>query len=171
MKRLYYLFRGTNAAKSISRDLTEVGIDSGQLHFLSNDQAALQSAHVHRTSVFEERDIPHRGTWGAIVGLGIGVLFSSSLMATELGSHMSWVVFIALSALFTFFGAWVGGFVGISTDNHHIARFHHALEEGDTLLMVDTYNTDQESRLKQVMHTKHLEASYEGEEDNFKVFL
>ena len=71
----------------------------------------------------------------------------------------------------TFFGAWAGGFIGISNDNHHISRFHDALEEGDTLLMVDAYDESEETQLKQLMHTRHMEASYEGEEENFKVFL
>jgi len=48
---------------------------------------------------------------------------------------------------------------------------HDALEEGDTLLMLDTYDEREETRLKQLMHTRHMEASYEGEEENFKVFL
>lgn len=171
MKRLYYLFRGSDAARSISQDLAAAGLNTGQLHFMSNDQAALDAAQVHKTSVFEERDIPHSGTWGAITGLGIGILFAAYLLSSELGGHISFAIFILVCVLFTVFGTWVGGFVGISTDNHHVARFHTALQEGDTLLMVDAYNDAEESQLKRVMHTRHLEASYEGEEENFRVFL
>lgn len=171
MKRLYYLFHGTEFARAISNDLKSAGINEGQLHFLSNDQAGLQTASVHKVDIFDERDIPHSGTWGAITGLGIGILFGSYLVSTELGANMSLGVFLFVCTLFTFFGAWAGGFIGISNDNHHISRFHDALEEGDTLLMVDAYDESEETQLKQLMHTRHMEASYEGEEENFKVFL
>ena len=171
MKRLYYLFHGTEFARAISNDLKAVGIDEGQLHFLSNDQAGLQVADVHQADIFDQRDIPHSGVWGAITGLGVGFLFASYLIATELGSHMNLGVFLFVCILFTFFGTWAGGFIGISNDNHHIARFHNALNEGDTLLMVDAYDEKEESRLRELMHTRHMEASYEGEEENFKVFL
>ena len=34
------------------------------------------------------------------------------------------------------------------------------------------YKPDQlETQLKQLMHTRHMEASYEGEEANYRVFL
>lgn len=171
MKRLYYLFNGTQFAQDISDDLLSTGIDEGQLHFLSHDQAGLESANVHRADIFDERDIPHRGTWGAILGLGAGILFASYLLASELGSHLTFSIFILVCLLFTLLGAWAGGFVGISTDNHHISRFHNALEEGDTLLMVDAYDQIEESKLKQLMHTRHIEASYEGEEENYRVFF
>lgn len=171
MKRLYYLFRGTQFARAISNDLRDAGIDEGQLHFLSHDQAGLESAKVHKADVFEQYDIPHRGTWGAIIGLGVGIMFVAYLLASELGSNLTFTIFLMVCALFTVLGAWAGGFIGISSENHHIARFHSALEQGDTLLMLDAYDETEESRLKQLMHTRHMEASYEGEEENYKVFF
>ncbi len=171
MKRLYYLFSGTQYAKSISDDLLNSGIDVGQVHFMNRDVAALEQQHVHQTNILDERDIQHSGTYGALIGGGIGVLFTFYLLATELGSYMTFPLFLFVCAIFTFFGAWSGGMVGISNDNHHISRFHDAIEQGDTLLMLDAFDTNQEDKVKEVMHTRHLEASYEGEEDNFKTFL
>ena len=171
MKRLYYLFKGTQFARAISNDLKDAGIDEGQLHFLSNDQAGLQTAHVHKADIFEERDIPHRGTWGAIIGLGAGILFAAYLLTSELGPHLTFSIFVLVCLLFMLLGAWAGGFIGISSKNHHISRFESALEEGDTLLMLDAYNDTEESALKQLMHTRHMEASYEGEDENYRVFF
>ncbi len=171
MKRLYYVFRGADTAQSISRDLQAAGINVGQLHFLSQDQQALQSAQVQQADLLEEKDISHSGTWGAIFGLVVGALFATYLSLGELAGYISLGSFFLICLLFTCFGAWAGGFVGISTENHHIARFHDALEHGDTLLMVDAYNEQEETQLKQLMHTRHMEASYEGEEANYRVFL
>lgn len=171
MKRLYYLFRGTQPAKSISDDLHNAGIDDGQLHFLSRDAGSLQLASVHTTSLFQERDLQHSGTYGAMMGLGVGVLFSMYLMASELGPHMNMLAFLFVCAVFTFHGAWIGGIVGISHDNHHIARFHENLDKGDTLLMVDAYTPQQENQARNLMHARHTEARFEGEDKEYKEFF
>ncbi len=171
MKRLYYLFRGTRHARSISDDLHRAGIDDGQLHFLSRDQGSLQLAHVHTTSVLQERDLQHSGFYGGLIGLGIGVLFALFLMASDLGRYMGVGIFAFICGIFTFFGAWAGGIVGISHDNHHIARFHQALDQGDTLLMLDTYNPQQEDQIRDLMNSRHLEASFQGEDKHYREFF
>ena len=171
MKRLYYLFRGTQHAQSISNDLKKAGLDDGQLHFMNQSAAALQMADVHTASVFQERDLQHSGLYGGVIGLGIGALFAFYLLASELGPQMNLTVFFVVCAIFTFFGAWTGGIVGISHDNHHISRFHEALEHGDTLLMLDTYNPQQEQKARDVMHSRHLEATFEGEDEHYKEFF
>ena len=171
MKRLYYLFQGTEPAKAISDDLRIAGVNEGQLHFMSKDVSGLTSAHVHNTSILDEKDIPHSGTYGAIIGLGIGIILGFYLMATDMSESITFTVFVLLCAFFTFLGAWAGGFIGMSMDNHHITRFHDALEQGETLLMLDAYDPEEENQLKQLMTKKHREARYEGEENNFKMFL
>ncbi len=171
MKRLYYLFQGTEHAKAISDDLRIAGVNEGQLHFMSKDISGLTSAHVHNTSILDEKDIPHSGTYGAIIGLGIGIILGFYLMASDMSESITFTVFVLLCAFFTFLGAWAGGFIGMSMENHHIARFHEALEDGDTLLMLDAYDPEEETQLKQLMNKKHGEARYEGEESDFKMFL
>lgn len=171
MKRLYYLFRGTQHAKTISDDLHQVGIDDGQLHFMSKDVGTLQQDRVHTTSVFQERDLQHSGFYGGMIGLGIGVLFALYLTASELGQYIGMGTFFFVCCIFTFFGAWTGGIVGISNENHHIARFHDALEKGDTLLMLDAYSPQQENRVRNLMHSRHLEASFEGEDKDYREFV
>lgn len=171
MKRLYYLFSGTQPARAISDDLHGAGINDGQLHFLSKDSSGLQSSRVHGTTLLDVKDIPHTTTWGAIMGLGLGIVIGLYFMATDAGSLMTVSAFFLVCVMFTLMGAWVGGFIGMSMDNHHIARFHNAIEQGDTLLMVDTYNDEEERQFKQVMRHKHSEARFEGEEDNYRVFF
>lgn len=171
MKRLYYLFRGTQHARAISDDLQMAGLDTGQLHFLSRDHATLQLARVPTTSMLEERDLSHSGFYGGMIGLGVGVLFALYLMTSELGPHMNFLTFAFVCGMFAFFGAWTGGIVGISHENHHIARFHDALEQGDTLLMLDAYTPQQESKVREIMDTRHLEASYEGEDEQYREFI
>lgn len=171
MKRLYYLFRGTQHARSISDDLQKAGLDNGQLRFLSRDTGTLQTSNVHAASILQERDLQHSGFYGGMIGLGIGVLFALYLMTSELGQYMNILIFAFVCGVFAFFGTWTGGIVGISHDNHHIARFHDAIEHGDTLLMLDTYTPQQETKVREIMDTRHLEASFAGEDDQYREFI
>jgi len=35
------------------------------------------------------------------------------------------------------FGAWLGGLVGVSTENYKIKQFHKHIEEGEYLMLID----------------------------------
>ncbi|MDX1694754.1 MAG: hypothetical protein R3208_13390 [Ketobacteraceae bacterium] len=171
MKRIYYLFNGTLPARSISDDLLSLGMNAGQLHFLNRDPQSLESLEVPKTNIFEERDIGHSGLYGILVGLACGVLFSVVLGVTSLSEHLSLQVLLFIWALFAFFGGWAGGMVGLSRENHHIERFHDAIDHGETLLMVDAYDEREEQKAKDVMYKRHNEATYQGEDANYREFL
>ncbi|MCG8672364.1 MAG: hypothetical protein MI867_23370 [Pseudomonadales bacterium] len=171
MKRIYYLFDGTFSARGISDDLLATGLDSGQLHFLNRNFQALDAQHVHRTNIFDEKDIGHSGVYGALIGLVCGVLFSVIVGATSLSQYMSLQAVLFIWMFFAFFGGWAGGIVGISKDNHHIERFHDAIEHGETLLMVDAYDDKEEEKAKDVMFNHHKEATYQGEDSHYREFL
>lgn len=171
MKRIYYLFDGTMPARGITDDLLATGMDNGQLHFLNRDFQKLDSLNVHRTNIFEEKDIGHSGLYGALAGLACGVLFSVILGATSLGEYLNLQILLFVWMIFTFFGAWAGGIVGISKENHHIERFHDAIEHGETLLMVDAYDEKEEEKAKDIMYKKHREATYQGEDPHYHEFL
>ncbi|MCG8313842.1 MAG: hypothetical protein MI976_11545 [Pseudomonadales bacterium] len=171
MKRIYYLFKDTIAARGISDDLMSMGMNNGQLHFLNRDFQKLDALDVHRTNIFDEKDIGHSGLYGALAGLACGLLFTVVLGATSLSHYLSLQILLFVWMLFAFFGGWAGGIVGISKDNHHIERFHNAIEKGDTLLMLDTYSEKEEEKAKDVMFNKHKEATYQGEDAHYREFL
>ncbi len=171
MKRLYYLFSGTDQAKNISRDLQSAGISYGQLHFMAKNNLSLNQANLHTTSLLEERDLQHKGAYGSIIGLGSGLLVAFYLLAVEFQGQLNMSLFFGICIIFTCFGAWAGGMLGISSENFHLARFHDALEDGDTLLMLDTYSEREESKAKALMHHQHLEAKYEGEDENVRLIF
>ena len=171
MKRIYYLFKGTMPARNIANDLVAEGMNKGQLHFLNRDVNSLEQQHVNRAIVFEERDIGHSGFYGALVGIACGVLFTVVIGVTNLSEHLNLQVLLFIWMLFAFFGGWAGGMVGISRENHHIEQFHDAIDNGDTLLMVDAYDDKEEEKAKDVMFKKHREATYRGEDPHYREFL
>ena len=171
MKRIYYLFQGTLPARSISDDLVAAGMNVGQLHFLNRDIHSLDSLDVPKANLFEQKDIGHSGFYGALVGLTAGVLFTVILGVTSLSVHLSLQVLLFVWALFAFFSGWAGGMVGISKENHHIERFHDAIDHGETLLMLDAYDEREEEKAKDIMFKRHNEATYQGEAPHYREFL
>ena len=171
MKRLYFVFRGTQPAHAISKDVTALGFDEGQLHFLNKDHAGLDAQGVNQTNIFEEKDIGHSGFYGGIIGCIAGLLFTAFLASTSLGEYLNLVIGFFLIGLFTAFGTWTGGIVGISKDNHHIERFHDDIEHGETLLMIDAYDDRQEDKVITLMFTRHKEARYKGQDHNYSEFM
>lgn len=171
VKRLYYIFHGVGHARRISDDLHQAGLRDRQLHFLSRDQGSLQLANIPAASRIQERDLQRSGIYGSLIGLGVGILFAFYLTATKAGGHLGPGMFLLVCGIFTFFGTWTGGIVGISIESQQFSRFHDALDQGDTLLMLDTYTPQQESQVRDVMYSRHLEASFEGEDRQYREFF
>lgn len=171
MKRFYYTLQGTQPAYAISQDLTSNGIDKGQIHFLNKNALALDTQGVNRTNLFEEKDIGHSGIYGGMIGCVAGFVFNVYISMSSLSEFHSVILFFCILGLFTAFGTWAGGIVGISKENHHIEQFHDDIESGNTLLMIDAYDDRQEMKLKDVMVHKHKEASYRGEDKDYHEFL
>ncbi len=171
MKRMYFLINSARPAHDISRDLVNTGINEGQLHFFNKSPVKLQAQGVNQTNLFEEKDIGHLGIYGGMLGFCAGLLFTVALGTTSFASLLNLYSGLFLLGLFTAFGFWSGGIAGISKENHHIEKFHDDIERGKTLLMVDAYDEKEEQKLKEVMFAKHREASYKGEDAEYKEFL
>lgn len=172
MKRLYFIVNGIQPAHEISNDVTRLGFNPGQLHFMNKNDYALDRQGVNQTNIFEEKDIAHSGVYGGFYGFIAGLVFTALLFsASDFGEIMSMTAAIFVIGLFTAFGTWAGGIVGISKDNHHIEPYHEEIENGKTLLMVDAYNDQQEKKLQRLMTAKHREAQYKGKDENYREFL
>ena len=52
-----------------------------------------------------------------------------------------------------------------------IARFHDAIDHGETLLMVDAYAEREEEKAKDIMFARHNAAKYQGEDSHYREFL
>ncbi|HEY9134487.1 MAG TPA: hypothetical protein VIM85_01700 [Pseudomonadales bacterium] len=158
MRRFYYLANKLVSAKSISDDLHALGISDWNFHVMSKDEAGLVTHQIHSTTPLQERDIIHSGERGALLGFGLGFLLVTGLKwFGPLGQYIDIAAFLALIALITCFGAWVGGMVGISHDHYKIARFHDDIEAGKYLIMVDV-DADKAHKMIDLMARKHHDA-------------
>lgn len=162
MKRLYYLADNLDTADAVAKALHSEGISDWHFHVLSKDEAGLYKHHLHAATPLHQRDLIRTGERGALLGFCVGMtaaIFTALLL--ELSSIHSMVVFAVAVVLPTLFGAWLGGLVGLSTENHKIARFHDDIELGRALLMIDV-KPSYENRVRELAQ---LFALREGGED------
>ena len=138
MKRLYFLTNNIDVAEEVSDKLHEKGIDDWHFHVMGKDKADIHRHHLHPSNPLQELDIVRSGERGAMFGaITGGILLLIFRYLTELGGNLpAWALLLGL-LLFTFFGAWVGGLVGVSTENYKIRRFHDEIESGQYLLIID----------------------------------
>jgi hypothetical protein len=168
MKRLYYVTDSVNSVVSINEDLGRAGIGDNRVHVMGRDAAPLERAQVHTTTPWEETEIMPLGFMGAILGLTLGLLAGFGLAGLDpWGMDLGGEIIIACAAFFTCFGAWLGGILGISSRNHHIAPYMDQVEKGHYLVMVDADDEQQERQVRQVMERQHREANQAGYEDHF----
>ena len=52
------------------------------------------------------------------------------------GSNIPGVVFLFLVLVATLFGAWVGGLIGMDSENRKLRRFHEDIEAGKYLVLI-----------------------------------
>ncbi|MFT7222606.1 MAG: hypothetical protein ACI82Z_000129 [Cellvibrionaceae bacterium] len=138
MKRLYYLTDDIDVAERISDRLHEQGVANWNFHVLGHDKAKIVRHNLHGTTVLHELDIVRSGERGVLIGIIVGILVTNGVVFfTDFGNQANWMVQVASVLLFTGFGAWVGGLVGIQNENYKIRRFRKNLENGDYLLLID----------------------------------
>ncbi len=174
MKRIYYMTRSLPSVLGISRDLRDVGIGEARIHVTGKNIAALQLAHVHTTTLFEDTDIMHSGFLGAMYGMGLGVIVGFMLAGMDpWGADLGTEAIIGATVFFSCFGAWLGGIRGISTRNHHLAPYLSGLEQDEAsyLVMVDADDDRQLHQIERVMQERHREAREAGHEDHYSPFL
>lgn len=151
MKRLYYLTENLDTADDVAKALHAEGVSDWNFHVLSKDEAGLYKHHLHAATPLHQRDLIRTGERGALLGLAAGMaaaIFSAMLI--ELSSVHTAMVFAIAVVLPTLFGAWLGGLVGLSTENHKITRFHGDIEAGRALLMIDVRQSH-ENRIRELM--------------------
>lgn len=167
MKCIYYLTSTLDSTSHITDNLHEAGISDWFIHVLSKDEAGLRKMKIHSSNYLEKLDILRFGILGAITGFIVG-LFAANWMdsAKPFGPDVPLIVYFAIVGVFTAFGSWEGGLIGIASENKKIALFHEDIEAGKYLILIYA-REDRESTIKAVMDSKHPEAKLVAEDGYF----
>ena len=166
MKCLYYLAPGVDSAQRISDDLPAVGIDDFFLHVIAKDESGLKKRAIHSGNYLETLDIVREGLIGAGFGLVAGLVGTALLDRLGPFGHLPGVVYVALVAVATMFGAWVGGLLGVEKENKKLERFHDDIEAGRFLILIYA-RKHQEHAVTEMMSARHPEAELSGVDTHF----
>lgn len=137
MKCMYYLAPSLVSSYKICDDLKDIGIADWLIHVISKDEAGLKREHLHSSNWFETHDLLRDGFIGANLGFIAGVLLAAAVMFFEpFGENTPKVVYFFVVVVATLFGAWVGGLIGLDSENRKIRRFHDDIEAGKYLFLI-----------------------------------
>ena len=167
MKCLYYLTPALNSAHTISDDLHAVGVKDWNIHVISKDEAGLQKHRIHSSNYIETLDIIRSGLTGAFAGFSVGLIGAVVFASLQLfGPNVPVVAYAGVVALATLFGAWLGGLVGISTENNKLAPFHDDIGDGKYLFLIYARKGMGEA-IKAMMREQHPESEHVATDRHF----
>ncbi|MDF9391603.1 MULTISPECIES: hypothetical protein [Methylococcus] len=158
MKRLYYLADNLDSVERISDALHKEGITDWNFHVISKDQAGLYRRHIHSANFIQKSDAVRYAERGAMAGLLFSVLGSIYVASEQpFGPDMSGMVYLAIFGFITLFGVWVGGLMGMATENQAISTYHDDIDAGKHLILIDI-RAEEEERVRALMARTHPEA-------------
>lgn len=161
MNRHYYISDNLDDLESLEHELEAQGIDTEQIHVLSEKDADVEQHHLHDVPSFMKQDVVHSGEIGAVVGLLLsGLVLGAAYLMGWTETAAGWVPFVFLAIVLFGFCTWEGGFFGIQVPNTHFRRFKQNLAEGKHVFFVDV-ETEQEAVLDQVIR-RHPRLSVAG---------
>jgi len=167
MKCYYYLSPTLAETERVSEDLHKSGVNDWFIHVISKNEAGLHRCHLHSSNYLETMDFLREGLLGAGLGFVAGLVFAGLFSIFQpFGPEMPLVSYVGMIFLFTCFGAWQGGLVGISTENKKLHRFHDEIESGKFLILVYAHRSEEE-KIHAMMSRLHPEARLVGLDSQF----
>jgi hypothetical protein len=164
MRRLYYIAEDVETTRRVSDALHGDGITDHDFHVVARDEAGLYTHHVHSATTYQQVDIIHTGERFAMVGACAGLLLVWCLeVVAPFGFAPDLFSGLALVVLGTLFGAWQGGMIGLTREHYKLAPYHHDLEAGRYVIMVDVRG-DREDDVRDLMRARFPEVCAAGDD-------
>jgi hypothetical protein len=164
---MYYLAPSLPTSSRISEDLRDIGIADWLIHVISKDEAGLAEQKLQSSNWFETTDLIRDGIIGANIGFICGVLLAGAVMFLKpFGENTPGVVYFFVVVVATLFGAWVGGLIGMDSDNKKIRRFKKPIDEGKYLFLIYAPKGYGE-KVKAMMAERHPEATHMATDTRF----
>ena len=136
MKRLYYLVDSQERVRLISRELFEGGLKESDFHVLCRDKQSFDGSSIHTTTRFHERDLIRYAERGALLAITASATLLTISNLTEIWSTTVLIaMFVIVVSVLP--GMAIGGYLGYSSENYKIRRFHEKIEQGFYLVMID----------------------------------
>ena len=151
MKRYFYISDSLDDLELVEKELESQGVDTPQIHVLSQDDAGVEKHHLHEVEAVLKKDVVHSMELGAVIGvIGAALVLAVSYFAGWTESAAGWIPFIFLAIVVLGFCTWEGGLFGIQVPHYQFKRFQDALREGKHVLFIDIAK-HQEEVLKNIV--------------------
>ncbi len=163
MRRHFYLSDDLDDLERLENDLEARGIERPQIHILSNNDAGLESHHLHQVESLLRKDVVHSGKIGFLVGLVAAAIPLIVAYIVGLSESYLWIPVIFLSVILLGFCTWEGGLIGIQRPNHQYLKFEKAINSGRHLLIVDVDPGQEQLMMKIIADHPNVEDMGLGE--------
>ncbi|WP_027329663.1 hypothetical protein [Marinimicrobium agarilyticum] len=160
MRRHFYLSDDLDELERLENDLESQGIERPQIHILSNNDAGLESHHLHQVESLLRKDVVRSGIIGFLVGLVAAAIPIVVAYLIGIGEGYLWIPVVFLSLILLGFCTWEGGLIGIQRPHHQYEQFEQALSSGRHLLIVDV-KPSEERRVQEII-AKHPRCEHMG---------
>lgn len=150
MKRHYYISNDLDDLEIVEHDLETAGVTTPQIHVLSEDDAGVETHHLHQVEAVLKKDVVHGTEIGAVVGVLGAALVLAIAHFSGIAETYTWVPAIFLAIVVLGFCTWEGGLIGIQEPHTDFRRFQNELHAGRHVLFVDV-DPEQESLLRKVV--------------------
>ncbi|WP_067520850.1 hypothetical protein [Endozoicomonas ascidiicola] len=155
MKQQLYLLPGLKTARHLSEQLEGAGLHHKQLHIAHMDHTRTIQYHLNDLNFLEESDVIHSGERGFLVGMMLS-LITGMIAWKLLADHPAGLLITGFACVIVLgFSTWLGGLIGVSSDNYRLQPFHDHISEGGAVLMVDLRTKNDREILDSI--TSHFE--------------
>ena len=162
LKRYYYISDSLDDLVIVENELCSIGLEKPQFHVLSNNDAGVDTLHLHAVEAVLKSDVVYKTEIGFCVGIvaGISVLVFAHFSGSA--QTYTWIPFIFFAIILLGFSTWEGGFVGIQQMHHDFARFKKTLNNGRHIFFVDVAKNQEQALIGVIRRHPEMEAAGEG---------
>lgn len=166
MRRLYFLLPDLDATHQVIDKMLLARIEERHLHVIAAEGAEL--GNLPEASLAQKSDFIPAMERGVALGGATGLLAGLSALAMP-GVVIAGGAILAMSLLGAGMGVWLGGMIGMDTENSHVQKFKTAIEEGQVLVLVDVPR-DRAEEIEGLVKDIHPDVDFEGTEPSIPAF-
>lgn len=168
-RRIYWLLPTLASARRTMSDLLQARIEERHIHFVARDGADMDG--LHAANVLQTSDVVRAAQLGLVLGAVTGAVAGvlAELVYPLSGGSPQPAVAAVLAIVGAPIGAWAASLVGVSVPSRRLARFQHALQTGQLLLMLDVPRS-RVDEIETMLEAAHPEGHFEGVEPAIPAF-
>ncbi|AOE49641.1 hypothetical protein [Kangiella sediminilitoris] len=151
MSRLLYESDKLKHVQATYEDLKGHGIKDSDLHVIAKKQGRVLRRGLNTANFWYKTNVLNGSFKGFIAGTILGLVIATTLYTAEaLGGLYGTFGFVATTILFSGFGTWLGGLLGIESKNYKLRKYYDLVEEGRYLLLIDVKDNSLEDVVKSI---------------------